>query len=261
MQIFEAVPNISEGRDLDVIAKCKAAITSTPEVQLLSTHSDIDHNRSVFTYIGTFQGIKQASLKLIYTATGLIDLSRHEGVHPFNGAVDVLPIIPVLNANMTEAVKLARVIGEAARQKSYQVYYYELADEQGISLPKLREQLKKKKPVGQGSLIVGARDFLVAYNFNLKNASLAEAKQLAKELREKDGGLKSVRALGLELKSRKMVQVSLNLINPFHTTPQMAYNELMRIIEDMGRKDIIVEEELVGMLPETVQAEARNWKD
>jgi len=266
LQIFEAVPNISEARNTTVIKSLATTIKSVKDCRLLDSHSDNDHNRTVFTYIGTKEGVTEASLKLIKLAYKLIDLTQHKGVHPFSGVVDVLPIIPVLNCTLNDANVLAHNIGEKASQTfKVPLFYYESSAQNTnlTSLPSIRKHLKTTitKTSPSGVLIIGARDFLVAYNINITNGSLELVKQIASQIRERDGGLPFVRALGLELKNQKTHQVSTNLINPFVTTPEMTFRKVTRIIRNLDIPNIEISEEVVGMLPQNVLQYATNLEE
>jgi len=268
--IFEAVPNISLGEDSLVLPLLSAAITGASSLQdpvkLLDQHFDIDHNRAVFTYIGSKDGVIKASLALLAVAYEKISMETHRGVHPFRGVVDVLPIIPLLDTSEAAAISLAKEIGEKAKDIfEVPVFYYDLACPNKTTLPSLRKQLRSDKDhLGseekKGALMIGVRGFLVAYNINLSCFDLALAKKIAVAIREINSGLLGVRALGLELPSRHQVQVSMNLTKPLKVSTKIVYNEVKSLLRTYQKQEVQLTEELVGMLPEEVIKKAKEME-
>ncbi len=267
--IFECVPNFSEGRDLRKVAALEQAIAAVPGAVVLHRTSDADHNRSVITFAGNAQAVLEAALRATAAARDQIDLTNHQGVHPRLGALDVLPFAPLEGAAMEDCVVLAHQAGERIwRELGIPVYYYAAASlrPDRIRLEEVRrgqfegllEQVlvdeSKAPDVGNrslhptaGAVIVGARKILIAYNINLRTNNLAVAKQIAKAIRASSGGLPGVKALGLPLESRGLVQVSMNLTD-FELTPiHMVFEEVTRLSAQHGVE--IEESEVIGLLP------------
>jgi glutamate formiminotransferase len=267
MRLLECVPNISEGRNQDKIVSMADEIKKHTGVKLLDTSSDRDHHRSVFTFIGEPEAIKEAAFSVTMKAIDLIDMREHKGSHPRLGAVDVVPFVPVQGVEMEEAVQIAHEFGKGLGKRGIPVFFYEEAATQlgRKDLPSIRkgeyEGLEKKikdpdwKPdegpdhfdPKSGATVVGARFPLVAYNINLKTSDLALAKEIAKKVRSKDGGFPYVRAMGVDLKEKGVVQVSMNLTNYRVTNIPKVY-EFIR--EEALRKGVGIEEsEIVGLIP------------
>jgi len=183
MKIYESVPNISEGRDLDKINQLLDVIRSVDDVRILDFSSDVDHNRSVFTFIGTEDGIIEANMNLMSKACEILNINEHSGIHPRMGIVDVMPIIPVWGCEISDAVKISHKLGKKIEENlDIPVYFYGYA----ASTPKERNlaDIRRKgyndKPhKTAGVVCVSARDFLVAYNVNLKSKNLDSAKKIA----------------------------------------------------------------------------------
>ena len=267
MKLLECVPNISEGRDQNKIASIADEVKKHRGVKLLDTSSDGDHHRSVFTFIGEPEAIKDAAFSLVMKAIDLIDMREHKGGHPRLGAVDVIPFVPVQGVEMEEAVQIAHEFGKALGKRGIPVFFYEEAATQPErrDLPSIRkgeyEGLEEKlrdprwKPdegpdhfnPRSGATIVGARFPLVAYNVNLKTKDLALAKEIAKKVRFKDGGFPDVRAMGIDLKEKGVVQVSMNLTNYRVTSIPKVYEFIK---EEALKKGVEIEEsETVGLIP------------
>ncbi|HSB04492.1 MAG TPA: glutamate formimidoyltransferase [Thermodesulfobacteriota bacterium] len=267
MRILECVPNISEGQDLNKIASITEEIRKHPKARLLDVSSDKDHNRTVFTFLGDPSDVKGAALSFALKAAELIDMQTHHGAHPRIGAIDVVPFVPIQGIEMREAVEVAREFGRELGKKGIPVYFYEEA----ATLPErkelpfirkggyegLRERLRdpKWKPdegpdtfnPKSGATVVGARFPLVAYNVNLKTRDLSIAKEIARKARFKDGGFPCVRAMGVNLIDKGLVQVSINLTNYQVTNIPTVY-EFIR--EEAGKKGVEVEEsEIIGLIP------------
>ena len=237
---------------------------------VLDTHVDADHNRSVITFVASPEQVVEAAVRAVATATKLIDLRQHEGEHPRIGATDVLPFAPVRGVTMDDCVMLAHAAGERiARELSIPVYFYEraalrpdrvnLANVRGGGFEELREQAginpKRAPDLGPprvhetaGAIAVGARPFLVAFNVNLRTDDISIARKIARLIRARDGGLPGVKALGFELKSRGLVQVSMNLVDLEATGLAKVYEAVRNQAELYGVE--IAGTEIVGLVPE-----------
>jgi glutamate formiminotransferase/formiminotetrahydrofolate cyclodeaminase len=238
-------------------------------VKVLDIESDADHNRSVLSIAGAPAAVKEAALAISAKAIELIDLNKHEGQHPRMGAVDVVPFIPIANITMDECVALAKEFGEEYATKfGVPVYLYEeaatrpdrknLADVRKGEFEGLREEIGKNPDRvpdfgpnrihhSAGATAVGARRILIAYNINLGTTDLAIAKQIAKQIRGRDGGFAGVKALGFELKDRGMVQVSMNMVD-YKTSQLFKVFELVRSFADRYGVPVIASE-IVGLVP------------
>ena len=269
--IFECVPNVSEGLDEAVLDACAAALEGAG-VTLAHRTSDPDHHRSVFTFFGSREAVLAAAVALARVTTGRIDLGRHRGAHPRIGALDVLPFVPCGEATLEDAVALAHdaagAIWEAVRVPS--IFYGAAAiDEKRRALADVRagefEGLVERShrggrpDVGEvlahptaGAIAVGARRVLVAFNVVLRGADLELAREIARALRERGGGLRTLRALGIPLAGDR-VQVSCNLTE-VAATPLDRVVELVRALA--ARRGATVESsELIGLVPRAALAE------
>jgi glutamate formiminotransferase len=266
--IIECVPNISEGRDTGSIEAIAAAVRSTPGLRLLDVSSDASHNRSVLTFVGDAPAIRAGVSALFRAALERIDLRRHKGEHPRMGAVDVVPFIPIRGSSVDECVALSREAGAAiAKDFGVPVYLYEdsASSELRRNLAEIRKGQfegfaeKMKDPrwapdfgpaephPSAGVVAVGARAFLIAYNINLATKDLAIADRIAKAIRHLSGGFRYVKAMGVELAERGIVQVSINMTN-FKKTPLHRVFECVR--SEAERHGVaIVGSEIVGLSP------------
>ncbi len=264
--MLECVPNFSTGRDPLVIEAIVNAIASTPGVLLLGHESDFDHNRSVVTFAAELPAIVEAAVRGVERASELIDLNQHQGVHPRLGAADVVPFIPLAGSTIDDAIRAAHQAGEEIwRRLNIPVYFYENAarspDRRPLQKVRRRgfEQLltdfaTHAPDQGQaphpsaGAALVGARDFLIAYNIVLASRDLAIAQRIAAAIRESSGGFPFVKALGLYLPSADRVQVSMNLTN-FGKIPLA---EVYATVETQARAEgtSIYASELVGFIPQ-----------
>lgn len=269
-RLVECVPNFSEGRDGAVVASLVEAVESSAGALVLGTHVDGDHNRSVITFVAPPERVVEAALSVVRRASELIDLRRHAGEHPRMGSCDVLPFIPVRGVTIEECVALAHAAGERIwRELGIPVYFYEsaarredrrnLADVRRGGFELLREEIKVKPErapdVGDarvhesaGACIVGVRPLLIAYNVNLKTNDLRVAREIARRVRERGGGLKNLKALGFELRSRGVVQVSMNLTSYAETNLHQAFEAVRREAERLGVE--ILASEIVGLVPQ-----------
>ncbi len=267
-KLVECVPNFSEGRNPEVIQKIVAPFIATEGVKLLDYCPDKDHNRVVVTVMGEPESVKCAMLEAVGIAIANIDMTRHHGQHPRMGAVDVVPFIPVKNYTMEEAVSLAR---ETARQMAEKyglpVFLYEkaatapvrenLANIRKGEFEGLREKLLQpewKPDFGPaaphptaGAAVVGARMPLVAFNINLGTANTEIAHKIAKCIRHLSGGLRYVKAMGVDLKEKGMVQVSINMTD-FTRTSLYRVMEMVRF--EAKRYGVpVVGSEIIGLTP------------
>ncbi len=268
MKALMCVPNISEGTDLSVVEKVVDAVRSAPGVMLLDYSSNSDHNRSVITYIGQPEPVAAATRKLAETALGLIDMTAHKGSHPRQGAVDVVPFIPIRGITEEASIAIARDFGRYVGDTlGVPVYFYEDAATrpERQNLAKVRkgqyEALERKleDPAWapdegpcrfvpkSGSMQVSSRFPLVAFNINLATTDLDIAQNIAKRVRFINGGFRYVRAIGLSLKEAGMVQVSMNLTHYEKTPIPMVAEAVKREAARYGVS--VVGTELVGPVP------------
>jgi len=269
--LAEAVPNVSEGRRPEVVDEIVAAFRGAdPRVLLLDRSSDPDHNRSVLTFAGPPQALLAAVVAGAHACVRLIDLRRHDGAHPRMGALDVLPFVPLAGLGMPACVALARAAARRlAAEAGIPAYLYGAAarSPERRALVAVRsggfEELLRSAAAdpdrapdvggpaphpSAGATAVGARPFLVAYNVDLASDDLALARRIARLVRERDGGLPAVRALGLALPRRGRVQVSMNLLDFRVTPPAAAYDAVARAAREAGVG--VAASEVVGLVPE-----------
>jgi len=256
--IVECVPNFSEGRDPLIVNGIARAVSASNGVALLDTTSDPDHNRSVLTFAGAPAAVADAAFDAVRAAVALIDLTRHAGVHPRLGAADVVPFVPLDAVSLRDCAGVARCVGARIwNELRVPVYLYESA----AIRPECKrlESVRKLAPGGlvpdigagrhptAGACVVGARKVLIAWNINLQSGDLSAARAIAREIRESNGGLAAVKALGLPLESRGEVQVSVNLVD-FEITPLHAVFDAVAAA-CLKRGLEIVGSELIGMIP------------
>ena len=266
--LIECIPNVSEGRRPEIVGAMADAIRAVAGVRLLDYSSDPSHNRSVFTLVGDAAGVERAVLALFERAVADIDLRTHHGEHPRLGAVDVVPFVPIEGVTMAECVALAKKVGaEVAARFHVPVYLYEEASTNPArkNLEDIRrgefEGLAAKMATAgwtpdvgpatphpsAGATVIGARMALIAYNINLATDRLDVAKKIAAAIRHSSGGYRFVKAIGITLEKRGIVQVSMNLTN-FEKTP------IFRVFETVKREAerygvAILESEIVGLVP------------
>jgi glutamate formiminotransferase len=266
--LIESVPNVSEGRRRDVIESMARAIRAVNGVRLLDCSSDPSHNRSVFTLVGDRSSVEAAILALFDRAVADLDLRTHRGEHPRIGVVDVVPFVPLEAATMADCVALARKVGAAVADRfRVPVYLYEEAAADPAR--RLLEDIRRGGFEGlaarmaspgwapdfgpsaphpsAGASAVGARMPLVAYNVNLDTDRLDVAKAIAAAIRESGGGLRFVKALGLRLDARGIVQVSMNLTNYEATPIHRVFDAVKREASRHGVH--VLESEIVGLVP------------
>lgn len=268
--LVECVPNFSEGRKTETVARLADAIQSVETACVLDTHIDPDHNRSVITFVAAADFIVEAAVRVVALAAELIDMRIHQGVHPRLGATDVLPFVPISGVSMADCVTFAHLAGaRIADELSIPVFFYEraairpdrvnLEDVRRGALELLRQQIaadpNRAPDVGPlvvhetaGAIAVGARPFLIAFNINLNTTDVLIARTIARSVRARHGGLPFVKALGFELSSRGLVQVSMNLVNYEVTGMSQAYDAVRN---EANRLGIGIEStEIVGLVPE-----------
>lgn len=267
--LVECVPNFSEGRNPETVRLIAEAIAAVDSACVLDTHIDPDHNRSVITFVAAPARVVRAAVNAVRRASQLIDMRSHQGEHPRLGATDVLPFVPVRGVTMDDCIALAHQAGESvAHELGIPVYYYEqaalradrvnLEDVRRGALELLREQIttnpERAPDVGlpqvhetAGAIAVGARPFLIAFNVILRSSDIAIARQIARKIRARNGGLPFVKALGFRLHTRALVQVSMNLVNYELTGMTAAYEAVRREADALGVE--IQGAEIVGLVP------------
>jgi len=270
MSLVECVPNFSEGRRPQVLERILDAIRGVSGVKLIDHTMDASHNRAVVTMVGEGEPVGEAAFRAIATARDVIDLTQHQGEHPRIGASDVIPFVPLAGSTMGYCVRLAHRLGErVGRELGIPVYFYEqaalrpqrrnLPDVRNIGFEKLREALatdptrepdegpRRALHPTAGASVIGARFFLIAFNVNLATEEVQVAKDIAKRIRERDGGLPGIKAMGFFLDQPRMAQVSMNVCNFQATGLVRVYEEIERLAAERGVA--IHESELVGLAP------------
>jgi glutamate formiminotransferase len=266
--LIESVPNVSEGRRLDVVDRLADAIEAGPGVYLLDRTSDASHNRSVFTIAGEHGPVSDALERLVAAAVHDIDMEAHSGEHPRIGAIDVIPFVPLASTTMDDCVELARSFGERiAARFQLPVFLYakaasrpervKLADVRRGQYEGLKEEIDQlgrapdfgptRMHPSAGAVAVGARPFLIAYNINLDSSDVELARRIARRVRESGGGLPRVQGNGFWIEELGRAQVSMNLLD-FATTPLWLVWETVR---DLAAEDgvALAESELIGLAP------------
>lgn len=259
--LLECVPNFSEGRRREVVEEICAAASG---VTVLDVEMDPDHNRSVLTFVGGPEGLAEAAFRTAAAAVRLIDLTAHRGQHPRMGAVDVVPFVPLRGATMDDAVALSRAVAERiGRELDLPVFLYEasatrpdrknLAEIRKPQFEGLRDLLGRDPdrvpdfgpnrihPTA-GCVAVGARPPLIAYNIDLETKDVAVAKGIAKKIRERDGGLPGIKALGLWIEARQCAQVSMNVCDYRRTG-------LLDVFRAVAAQAPVRSSEIIGLVP------------
>ncbi|HEY9518366.1 MAG TPA: glutamate formimidoyltransferase [Gemmatimonadales bacterium] len=285
--LIECVPNFSEGRDLEAIRKITARIEAVEGATLLHVDPGKATHRTVVTFAGTPAAVVEAAFRAIATAAETIDMRRHRGEHPRMGATDVCPLVPISGISLEETAELARQLGErVGRELGIPVYLYEASqpDPARKNLAVIRsgeyEGLPKKladpawKPdfgpaefnPRSGATVIGARDFLVAFNVNLNTTSTRRANAVAFDVRESGRGeppqhipgtLKAVKAIGWYIEEYGIAQVSMNLTDLRVTPLHLAFDETCRAAEARGLR--VTGSELVGLIPLASMLEAGRY--
>jgi glutamate formiminotransferase/formiminotetrahydrofolate cyclodeaminase len=274
--IVECVPNFSEGRREDVLDKIRTSISAVPGAQVLDTHTDADHNRSVITFVGNPEAVEEAAFQMIKKAAELIDMNKHSGEHPRVGATDVVPFIPISGIGMKECVAIAHRVGKRVGDElKIPVYFYEeaalrperkrlelvrkgefegLKDEVGVNPDRVPDEGPAE--IGNaGATVIGAREFLIAYNVNLTTSEEEIASKIARTVRHSSGGLRFVKALGMSVDGR--AQVSMNLTNFKKTSLPVVVETIRREAERYGVG--IHNSELVGLIPQQALVDTAVW--
>jgi glutamate formiminotransferase len=274
--MVECVPNFSEGRNVEVVDSLERAIGSVSGTMVLHRTSDVDHNRSVITFAGEAASVAESAFRATAAAQQLIDLRSHSGVHPRVGALDVLPFVPLEGSTLDDCIELAHRTGERIwRELAIPVYFYEAAARrpERRKLEDIRrgqfEGLCGQAPVDEsrepdvggpglhpsaGAVIVGARTFLIAFNINLRTEDVGVAREIARCIRASSGGLPAVKALGLALPSRGLVQVSMNLTDFQQTGLETVFETVARLAAERGVD--VEESELIGLTPRAAMERA-----
>jgi glutamate formiminotransferase/glutamate formiminotransferase/formiminotetrahydrofolate cyclodeaminase len=274
--IVECVPNFSEGRNPATIQALIDALASVPLVRLLDHTSDYDHHRSVMTVVGAPDAMEEAMFRAIRIATDLIDLRGHAGVHPRVGATDVVPFIPIKGVTMRDCVQAAKRLGHrVGTELEIPVFLYERAAShrdhaplesvrrgglEGLAFrmasdPDWTPDFGPTKPHDTaGAIVIGARPALIAFNVNLASTDLGLAQSIARTVRQSSGGFRDLKAIGVELASRGLVQVAMNLTDYEATPLHVAFKAVEA--EAARRGAGIVETELVGLVPQAAITDA-----
>lgn len=265
--MIECVPNVSEGRNHELVDRVARAVRSVPGVSLLDHSADPEHNRSVFTFAGDAQGLERAIVSLYEMVVPAVDLRLHRGVHPRLGAVDVVPFVPLDGSTMADCVSLAQRVGQTVSERfGIPVFLYEEAasspDRRNLSdlrrggFEKLADRMAagflpdfgpRLPHASAGASAIGARKILVAFNVNLSTRRLEIADAIARAIRYSSGGLPCVKALGLPLADRSIVQVSMNLTDYQRTSIRQAFEAVAR--ESTNRGVEVLESEIIGLAP------------
>jgi len=278
MKLIESVPNFSEGRREEIVRQIIEEASKYPKIKILDWSMDKDHNRSVVTIVGEPNEVLDALFDMTKKASELIDLRNHKGEHPRMGATDVIPLIPLVGTTMQECVEWSKKLGERiGSELNIPVYLYE----RSATLPE-RENLseirkgefegffeKIKNPRWRpdfgpnevhktaGVTAVGAREFLIAFNVNLGTDNIEIADKIAKAVRHINGGYRFVKAMGVELKEKGIVQVSMNLTN-YKKSPIFRVFETIKI--EAQRYGVpVVGSEIIGMVPLQAIVDTFSW--
>ena len=277
-KLMECIPNISEGRRLDLVEEFADVVRAVPGVTLIDYSSDASHNRSVFTFLGDPDQVTEAAFRFAKLAVEKIDLRVHEGEHPRMGAVDVIPFVPIRDMDMAECVDRSKVLAERiARELDLPVFLYEESASaphrknlaairkgqfEGMAEKVLEDQWHpdfggNRIHPSAGVVAVGARQPLIAFNINLDTSDVSIAKKIAKIIREKDGGFRAVKALGVMLEERNIAQVSINMCD-YKQTPLYRVLEFVRF--EAARYGVhVVGTEIIGLAPMMAFVDAADY--
>jgi len=275
-QIVECVPNFSEGRSQTTVRALVHAVESVPGVWLLDHTMDHDHHRSVLSFAGEPDAVAEAAFRAIREATDLIDLRKHKGVHPRVGATDVVPFVPLRGATMQDCIHLAKRLGQrVGTELEIPVFLYEQAALHHDHAP--LESVRRGGLQGlafrmasdpdwtpdfgpphlhktAGATVIGARPPLIAFNVNLRSTDLSLARSIAKDIRQSNGGLPHLKAIGVELASRQMVQVAMNLTDYIITPLHVALEAVRTRAAEKGV--MVAGSEVIGLVPQAAMVQA-----
>ena len=274
--IVECVPNFSEGRNRTTVQALIDAVASVTGVRVLDHTMDRDHHRCVLTFVGEPEAMIEAAFRAILVATDLIDLRRHIGAHPRVGATDVVPFVPIRDATIQDCVQLAKRLGQRVGQElDIPVFLYERAAShpdhaalesvrrgglEGLAY-RLASDPDWSPDFGPthlhktaGAIVIGARQPLIAFNVNLHSRDLALAQSIAKAIRQSNGGIPHLKAIGVELASRRMVQVAMNLTDYQETPIHVAFEAVQAQAALHGVE--IAGSEIIGLVPQSALVDA-----
>lgn len=275
-RIVECVPNFSEGRNRATVRALVSAVESVPGVWLLDQTMDRDHHRSVLSFAGELDAVAEAAFRAIRVATDLIDLRKHEGVHPRVGATDVVPFVPVRGTTMQDCIHLAKRLGQrVGTELEIPVFLYEQAATHRDHAP--LESVRRGGLPGlafrmasdpdwtpdfgpshlhktAGAMVIGARPPLIAFNVNLCSTDLELARSIAKDIRQSNGGLPHLKAIGVELASRQLVQVAMNLTDYVITPIHAAFEAVRSRAAEQGVA--VAGSEVIGLVPQAALVQA-----
>lgn len=267
-KLVESVPNISEGRNKDVIDEIVNEFKKFKKVKILEVSSDESHNRTVVTVVGDVDEVVEGLFFFTKKAVELIDLNKHKGEHPRIGAVDVIPLVPISGITKSELNNYVKILGDRIwKELNVPIYFYaeSATNKERRKLPNIRkgefEGLKEKMKEGNwypdigdphphptaGATVIGVREFLIAYNINLATNDTSIAEKIAKTIRESSGGLMYLQAKGFYLDDKNCAQVSMNILN-FKKLPLYRVYEIVKM-EAERYGTYIKESELVGLIP------------
>jgi glutamate formiminotransferase/formiminotetrahydrofolate cyclodeaminase len=274
--ILECIPNYSEARRPDVVEAIMSSITSVEDVTLLDRHSDLDHNRTVLTFVGPPEAVEEAAFRSIAKAAELINLDQHTGEHPRIGATDVVPFVPISGVSMQDSVQIARHLAKRVGEElKIPVYLYEEAatrpERTNLEILRRGQYEALKVEMGKvperdpdfgpnkvgpaGATVIGARQFLIAYNVYLTTDDVSIAEKIAKTIRFSSGGLRFVKALGMLVEGR--AQISMNLTNFRKTSLPLVVETIRR---EAARYGVMIDHaELVGLIPQASLVDAAVW--
>ncbi len=277
-KLMECIPNISEGRRPELVNEFAEIVRAVPGVTLIDYSSDASHNRSVFTFLGDPEQVMEAAFRFAKHAVEKIDLRVHEGEHPRMGAVDVIPFVPIRDMDMAECVELSKKLGaRIANELDLPVFLYEESASaphrknlaairkgqfEGMAEKVLEDQWHpdfggNRIHPSAGVVAVGARQPLIAFNINLDTPDVSIAKRIAKIIREKDGGFRAVKALGVMLEERNIAQVSINMCD-YKQTPLYRVLEFVRF--EAARYGVhVVGTEIIGLAPMMAFVDAADY--
>ncbi|WP_026895157.1 glutamate formimidoyltransferase [Clostridiisalibacter paucivorans] len=266
--IIQCVPNFSEGRNKDIIEKIVSEIKKVDDVKLLDYSLDSDHNRSVVTFVGTLKGVEEAAFNACKMASELIDMTNHKGEHPRMGATDVIPLIPIKDVTMDDCIELSkRLAKRIGEELNISVFLYEKSaiskDRENLAHIRrgqyegMEDKIKEEEwkpdfgPVKlnkkSGVTAIGARMPLIAYNVNLNTNDINIANKIAKAVRGSSGGLRYCKAMGVEIKEKDIVQVSMNMVNYEKTPLYRVFDMIEREAKRFGVN--VLESEIIGLVP------------